>query len=79
MTIEEILKEALRLPEKERAKLAGQILESLDDEDEGEVEAAWAEEIERRLQDFDQGRAKAVPASQVREELHAIVNKARGR
>jgi putative addiction module component (TIGR02574 family) len=81
MTIEDIRKEVLRLPPEARASLVGDILESLDDErvDQEEVDAAWADEIERRLRDLDEGRTKAVPSSQVREELHAIVNKARGR
>ena len=45
----ELLREALTLPVGERADVAAELLASLDDsEDQTEVEAAWAAEIERR-------------------------------
>lgn len=43
-----LLDEALTLPLDERAKLAAELLESLH-EVESDVEAAWADEIQRRL------------------------------
>lgn len=46
---EKLLDEALQLPLNERARLAADLLESLD-ESEDDVEAAWAAEIERRVQ-----------------------------
>lgn len=48
--VKEILDEALKLPPNDRASVAVQLLESLevDPEEEPDVEAAWAEEIERR-------------------------------
>jgi hypothetical protein len=42
-----LLEQALSLPEHERAKLAA-LLESLDEEAQNDVDAAWAAEIERR-------------------------------
>jgi putative addiction module component (TIGR02574 family) len=77
MTLEELFKQALQLPTKERAKLAGELLESLDDEPDEDVEAAWNAEIERRLQDGDDAYEEITV-----EELHArlsarIKNKAR--
>ncbi|MBK9167652.1 MAG: addiction module protein [Bryobacterales bacterium] len=47
---EQLLREALALPVEERADVAAELLASLDpgSEDPGEVEAAWAAEIERR-------------------------------
>jgi hypothetical protein len=49
--VSELLKKALALPPEARAALAGSLLESLDDEpcDEG-VDAAWNEEIKRRIE-----------------------------
>lgn len=44
----ELLAEALELPLDERAKMAADLLESLD-EAESDVETAWAREIERRV------------------------------
>jgi len=48
---EALLREALRLPQEERADVAAELLASLDEpssEDPAEVRAAWATEIERR-------------------------------
>jgi putative addiction module component (TIGR02574 family) len=44
----DLLAEVLELPLDERAKLAAEVLESLDDAEEG-VAAAWANEIEARV------------------------------
>jgi putative addiction module component (TIGR02574 family) len=44
----ELLSEALELPLDERAKIAAELLESLE-EAEADVEEAWAREIERRV------------------------------
>jgi putative addiction module component (TIGR02574 family) len=44
----DVFHEALQLPLKERAKLVGDLLESLDRID-ADVEVAWAAEIQRRL------------------------------
>ena len=44
----DLLTEALELPMQERARIAGELLESLNDA-EADVEAAWAGEIERRV------------------------------
>jgi putative addiction module component (TIGR02574 family) len=46
----EVLRDALTLPERERAEIAGELLASLDSVEEN-VEAAWAAEIERRARD----------------------------
>lgn len=44
----DLLNEALELPLDERAKLAAELLESLQDS-EDDVEAAWATEIQQRV------------------------------
>ena len=44
----DLLAEVLELPLDERAKLAAEVLESLEDAEQG-VEAAWASEIEARV------------------------------
>lgn len=67
----ELLKRALALSEEERAELAGSLLESLDDthEDPEAVEAAWNEEIARRLEDLDSGKVKPVSLDAFRRKL----------
>lgn len=51
--LQELFREAAELPERERAELAGLLLESLEGEPDEDVEAAWAEEIERRVRQID--------------------------
>jgi len=59
VTTEKLLSEVLRLPRKERARLAENVLSSL--EEPGEViAAAWVPELERRSQDIADGRALPV-------------------
>lgn len=50
-----LLEQALTLPEHERAKLATRLLESLDEETQSDVDAAWAAEIDRRCSAVDAG------------------------
>lgn len=45
----QIFREASELSERDRATLAGLLIESLDPQDDSEVEAAWEREIERRV------------------------------
>ena len=67
--VEELYQQASRLPTEDRAELAGLLLESIEEPDEG-VEQAWAVEIERRLEDYRAGRVKTIPWSEVRARLH---------
>lgn len=53
-------REAMRLPAKDRAQLADALLESLDDEAEKAVEAAWAEAPSARLATYRRGELSAV-------------------
>jgi putative addiction module component len=48
MSIKEVEAAALRLVPKDRARLAGKLLESLENLSEEEIEFIWAEEAERR-------------------------------
>lgn len=56
---------ALKLTDKQRAKLAVRLLESLDKEQESDVEQAWLEEIERRNQRLESGKGELIPAKDV--------------
>jgi putative addiction module component (TIGR02574 family) len=75
--VSELLKKALALPPEARAALAGSLLESLDDEpaDEG-VEAAWNEEIKRRIEEIDSGKVQMIPYEEVRRRLAALLSDA---
>jgi len=61
-----LLEKALRLPVEARAALVGSLLESLDESVDEDAEAAWAEEIARRVQDLDSGKARTIPWSKAR-------------
>lgn len=62
----DLLQETMKLPPEARAALAGSLLESLDGQVDGDAEAAWSVEIERRLRDIDEGTAKTVSWDEVR-------------
>ena len=70
----EILEATLKLDAKERARIAHEIIVSLDEEpaEEG-VEQAWEDELARRADEVDSGAAKLEPWSKVRQELDDIV------
>jgi len=72
-----LLREASELPEADRAELAGRLLETLHGEPDEDVEAAWAEEIERRVRQIDDGEVKTVPWEEVRTKLHARLSEKR--
>ncbi|MCZ7663800.1 MAG: addiction module protein [Thermoleophilia bacterium] len=65
MTIDELKAEALRLKPEERAELASELLFSLDNLSESEIEKLWLEEAVRREAELDSGTARAVPADEV--------------
>jgi putative addiction module component (TIGR02574 family) len=68
--VSELLEKALALSTQERGALIDRLGESLDDEpaEEG-VEAAWDEEVKRRVDDIRSGRVKTIPGEQVLREL----------
>ena len=69
---EELLREALTLPAEERADVAAELLASLDEapsEDPAEVEAAWAEEIERRARRVMSGESTGESWDDVRARI----------
>ena len=65
-SLESLLQVALSLPEADRAELVDTLIESLDPEEEANVEAAWAAEVERRSRELDAGTAKTMPWSEVK-------------
>lgn len=75
--VSDLLKKALALPPEARAELADSLLESLDKEpaEEG-VEAAWSEEIQRRIEEIDSGKVQMIPYEEVRRRLAARLSDA---
>jgi hypothetical protein len=65
MSIEELKDEALRLNKESRAYLARELLTSLDDMSESEIEELWLLEAVRRDEELDNGTARSYPADEV--------------
>ena len=70
---QELLKKALALPDKERADLAGSLIDSLDDTVDENAEAAWQEEIVRRLEDVQSGKVKTTSWDDVRQKGRTLL------
>lgn len=70
-SFKQIEERARALDAEDRAKLAESLFESLHSPV-SEVEAAWAEEIERRIAAFDRGEIMAFPAEDVFAEARRI-------
>lgn len=68
MSTDELLAEALRLSRRERARVAQELLSSLEEADD-DVAAAWAEELKRRSREVADGRVQTVPWETARAEI----------
>jgi len=62
MSKDELYAQVLRLSREERARLAEELLFSLEESEE-QVAAAWASELERRSCDIAEGKVQPVEAS----------------
>jgi putative addiction module component (TIGR02574 family) len=58
---DDLLREALSLPQEQRAALIDSLLESLDSDGDPDAEEAWRREIYRRLQQIDSGAVQLIP------------------
>ena len=67
MSTDELLAETLGLSREERARVAAELLSSLEEGDEGVV-GAWADELLRRSRDVAEGRVPTVPWATTRAE-----------
>lgn len=72
-----VARAALRLKPKDRAALIRRLLASLEPESDPGAEAAWEEEIARRVKEVKSGKAKMVPWSEVRRKMLEIERRAR--
>jgi len=71
MTIDELKREALQLDPSVRASLAREVLASLDELTETEVERLWLEEAVRRDAEMASGHVSAIPMDEVVAEARA--------
>ncbi len=70
MKVEEVRPAALALPENDRAKLARELIQSLESgSSEQDAEAAWIDEIGSRIRGLDTGSRQPVDWSVARERI----------
>jgi putative addiction module component (TIGR02574 family) len=68
-TVDEVLSDALKLSEKERARVAHELLLSLEDEEDPSAAEQWDKEIERRAREVLDGKVKGIPWEEVEARL----------
>lgn len=68
-----LLKKALTLPVRERADLASSLIDSLDTTCDENVEAAWQEEIARRVESLRSGEARTIPWEEVQRKARIVL------
>jgi putative addiction module component (TIGR02574 family) len=80
--VRDVLDQALALSVKQRARLAQELLHSLDEgppEDPEVVARAWDDEIARRVDDVRAGRARLVAWSAVKRDMERAIQSVRRR
>jgi putative addiction module component (TIGR02574 family) len=70
----DLLQKALALPENERAELAGNLMSSLDATVDEDVDAAWQQELVRRLHDVQSGKVETISWEEIQRKGRALPN-----
>ena len=70
--VDELARKARALSPEERVRLAEELLATVQEVD-PQVEAAWDEEIRRRIAEIDSGKAKLIPAEEVFAEVRRLI------
>ncbi len=78
MSVDELLAQVLRLPRQERARVAEQLLSSLEESEE-EVAAAWAIELERRSREVAEDRVQTIDWETARADILKELQERRAR
>jgi Putative addiction module component len=72
MNTQTIQREAMQLPMDERAALAAQLLASLEELPDSEVEQLWLTEAARRADEIDRGVVALISSQDVAREARAL-------
>lgn len=70
-TLEKLRSEALRLSDADRARLAHDLVRSLDEPSDPDASEAWEQEISRRLDAIDAGTAVLIDRDELSRRLKA--------
>jgi putative addiction module component (TIGR02574 family) len=72
---DEVVADAMKLPLRDRVRLAQRLVFSLDDQIETGVEALWEAEAERRLQELRTGIVKGIKAEEGFRKAHEALER----
>jgi putative addiction module component (TIGR02574 family) len=74
--VENVLAAALRLPANARAAVVAELIESLDEPEQApeDIEAAWADEVQKRLAEVDAGVVTPIPWPEARRRIFAAAS-----
>ena len=70
----ELLQKALGLSDKERAELAGNLIASLDATVDPDADAAWQQEVVRRLDEVQSGKVNTVSWEEVQQKGRSLLH-----
>jgi putative addiction module component (TIGR02574 family) len=79
MSVEAVIEQALKLSVEEREEIVTRLREHLEEEAplDPNWEAAWTQEIDRRIEDIREGRVKLIDSKDVFAEARAIAGRRR--
>jgi putative addiction module component (TIGR02574 family) len=63
--LDQLTADAMKLPLKDRVRLAQRLVSTIDDEIETDTEVLWFAEAERRLDELRSGKVQGIPAEDV--------------
>jgi len=73
--VDELSARVKALSAEDRARLAEELLESLQGEPDSDAEAAWDAEIDRRVAEIDSGAVRLIPAEEVHAEVRRLLRR----
>ncbi|MFT3817453.1 MAG: addiction module protein [Rubrivivax sp.] len=73
--VEELSARARTLSAEDRARLAEELLDSLDDESDAEADLVWEREVERRVAEIESGSIKLIASEDVHAEARRLIRR----
>ena len=61
---DQIVADAMKLPLRDRVRLAQQLVSTIDDQIDADVEGLWFDEAERRLEELHTGKVEGIDADE---------------
>jgi putative addiction module component (TIGR02574 family) len=74
LTLEQIVEETRHWPLEKVGELVGRLTEDLHTSD-PEIEAAWKDEIDRRIEQIQSGKVQGIPGKEVSARIRKIVGR----